>query len=182
MSVTDSYSDTEDTLDSSSSSDSIKERDLLARLKDWTLKKCEANDQLNQTLYKKKKYYGIKFEPLLEGSKSKILEDIQDTQALALSYMHQCTDEIHDELVKISIAQNTFRRYWQNLFFQYKNRAAIKLTNTNIEDLINADLTELQREIDIRKAYIEYLNEMKRQFNEVNWMIKNKIEFAKYFG
>lgn len=142
--------------------------------------KSEANDNLAIKLQERKNKWTQMSDTLINNVKSRDPEVIQETLALALSYMHIASDEIQNEMQSLAKIESIRRQVWR-LRFNHWGNDKFKITKGDRDRLIDADMTEILRELSIHESFVEYLRTTRDLFRDIQWAIKNKVEIAKYF-
>lgn len=112
------------------------------------------------------------FQKLKSNDKLEMLE----FQALSLSYHHMAKDEITKNLLKLTKVYSKKTKIQRERLLFYSTKFSLKTTKGEKDILIDADLSEDTRHIQMLEAYIDYLRDCRSLCDNMQWIIKNKIQ------
>lgn len=146
----------------------------------------ESNDKLEEFFSKERENWNDKCHPLFESINIKIDSNtssrIIDSQSLCLSYRQIVNDQISSFLSKRSKQESKLKKVKQDKFLFYATNFGVK---TNLSEkilLIEAHIAEDQRSIELIESHIEFLRQLNKNFESLNYSIKNLIELFNYLG
>ena len=150
-----------------------EEIDKLEKLK-------EINDKLSDFFQDKREDWNKKISPLFETLKIKVsLENSQkilECQALCLSYRQILNEQISVFLDKRSKQEVKLKKSKQDKFMYYATGFGVKTNLSEKNILIDADVAEDQRNIELIENYIEFLRQNNKNLESLQYTIKNIID------
>ncbi len=161
----------------------IYSEDELEKIK----KTKETNDKLEDLFSKKRDSWNKAVSPLFKSlsfdleqrSHSKILID---SQATALSYRQELSDQINLFLNKRSKESIKLKRIKQDKFIFYATGFGIKTNLGEKSLLIDAHLAENERTVELIDSYIEFLRDTVKGLENFGYSVKNIIALLNYLG
>lgn len=158
---------------------SQEELDKISRLK-------ETNDRLEDFFNNKREEWSKLITPLFEVLKfeitSKTSQQILDTQSLCLTYRQSLNEQISVFLDKRSKQDVKLKRIKQDKFIWYATSFGIKTNMGEKTLLIEAHVSEEQRNVELIENYIEFLRQTNKNLESLQFTIKNIIELFNYLG
>ena len=134
------------------------------------------NDKLEEYLFEKRKKWNEAIDPLLKKLRAKTQDEIIDTQALALSYRQQLSDEISTYLNKLSKEMISIKKAESDRFMFYATGFGLKTNTGERKILFDAELAELERNKEILETHIEFIRDCRNTCDQVGWALKNRIQ------
>jgi hypothetical protein len=158
---------------------SQEELDKISRLKD-------TNDRLEDFFNTKREEWSKLITPLFEVLKfeitAKTSQQILDTQSLCLTYRQSLNEQISVFLDKRSKQDVKLKRIKQDKFVWYATSFGIKTNMGEKTLLIEAHVSEEQRNVELIENYIEFLRQTNKNLESLQFTIKNIIELFNYLG
>jgi molybdopterin converting factor small subunit len=146
----------------------------------------EINDNLEEMFKKKREEWEETLEPLYSVLKfelnSETARKISDTQADCLIYRQEITKQISTFLDKRSKNDVKLKRLKQDKFIWYATSFGVKTNMGEKNMLIDAHLSQEQRNIEIIENYIEFLRQTNKNLESFQYTIKNLIELFNYLN
>lgn len=140
----------------------------------------ETNDRLEGFFDQKKSDWGSSVNPLFESLKLDInLENskrIMETQSYSLSFRQRINEEISSFLNKRSKQEVKLKKLRQEKFIFYAIGFQVKTNQGEKTILIDAHVAEEQRNIELIENYIEFLRQLNKNLESLQYTIKNIIE------
>lgn len=140
----------------------------------------ETNDKLEGFFNQKKENWGSSVDPLFESIKLEVnLENsrrIMETQSYSLSFRQRINEEISSFLNKRSKQEVKLKRLRQEKFIFYATGFPVKTNQGEKSILIDAHVAEEQRNIELIENYIEFLRQLNKNLESLQYTIKNIIE------
>lgn len=140
----------------------------------------ETNDKLEEFFNNKRSDWDNLLDPLFESLKLKInLETsnkIMETQSYSLSYRQNINSEISTFLNRRSKQEVKLKKLRQEKFIFYATGFTVKTSMGEKTILIDAHVSEEQRNIELIENYIEYLRGASKNLESLQYTLKNIIE------
>ncbi len=140
----------------------------------------DINDKLEESFTSKRDNWGSLVGPLFESLKLEInLETskrIMETQSYSLSYRQNINGEISTFLDKRSRQEVKLKKLRQEKFIFYATGFGVKTNMGEKSILIDAHVAEEQRNIEIVENYIEFLRQLNKNLESLQYTLKNIIE------
>jgi hypothetical protein len=140
----------------------------------------DINDKLEEYFTSKRDNWGSLVGPLFESLKLEInLETskrIMETQSYSLSYRQNINGEISTFLDKRSRQEVKLKKLRQEKFIFYATGFGVKTNMGEKSILIDAHVAEEQRNIEIVENYIEFLRQLNKNLESLQYTLKNIIE------
>lgn len=137
--------------------------------------------QLEEYFEAERKGWKDKMTPLYAALKGDH-KDLIDTQALQLSYRHMAMDEATKLLTRLSKEMVKKKGLERESFLYYATGFGLKTSNPEKTKLIDSDLAERTRIIELIQEHIEYLREMIKLLDQIGYAIKNRVSIFNYLG
>lgn len=147
----------------------------------------ETNEKLEVFFETKRKDWNQKIKPLFEalsldptnpGNSKKII----DFQSLALVYRQDINDQINLFLNKRSKESVKLKGLKQEKFVFYATGFGIKTNLGEKGILIDGNLGQNQRTMELIESYIQFLRDTVKNIESFGYSIKNMIELLTYLG
>jgi hypothetical protein len=146
----------------------------------------DTNDKLEDFFNGKREEWTNNITPLFEVIKNNFnLENsqkIMDVQSLALTYRQMINEQISFFLNKRSKEEVKIKKLKQDKFVFYATGFGLK---TNLGEkglLIDAHISENDRNIQLIENYIEFLRSSSKNLESLGYTIKNIIDLMNYLG
>jgi len=140
----------------------------------------EVNDKLEEYFTSKRDDWGTAVDPLFESLKLDInletSKKIMETQSYSLSYRQKINSEISTFLNKRSRQEVKLKKIKQEKFIFYATGYTIKTNMGEKTVLIDAHIAEEQRNIELIENYIEFLRQLNKNLESLQYTLKNIIE------
>lgn len=146
----------------------------------------ETNDRLEEFFKTKREEWNQNIEPLYSVLKIEITNEsskkILEAQAICLSIRQMLTEQISVFLDKRAKADVKLKTLRQEKFIWYATGFGVK---TNVGEktlLIDAHVSESQRNIELIENYIEFMRQCNKNLESFQYTIKNIIELLNYLS
>lgn len=140
----------------------------------------DTNDKLEEYFSTKRESWGEMVAPLFESLKLEVnletSKKIMETQSYSLSYRQNINNEISIFLDKRSRQEVKLKKLRQDKFIFYATGFAVKTNMGEKNILIDAHVSEEQRNIEIVENYIEFLRNLNKNLESLQYTLKNIIE------
>lgn len=140
----------------------------------------ETNDRLEEFFSQKIIEWDSLILPLFESLKLEInletSKKIMETQSYSLSYRQMINSEISSFLNRRSKQEVKLKKLRQEKFIFYATGFGVKTNLGEKTILIEAHVSEEQRNIEIIENYIEYLRQLNKNLESLQYTLKNIIE------
>jgi hypothetical protein len=158
---------------------SQEEIDRIARIRD-------TNDKLEDFFKSKRQEWKDLIEPLFLVLKielnSQTSKQIMDVQSTCLTYRQVLTEQISHFLDKRSRQDVKLKKVRQDKFIWYATSFGVKTNMGEKTLLIDAHVSEEQRNIELIENYIEFLRQSNKNLESLQFTIKNIIDLFNYLG
>jgi tRNA(Ser,Leu) C12 N-acetylase TAN1 len=146
----------------------------------------ETNDRLEEFFNSKRAEWSKNIDPLFEVLKFEInsqsSKKIMETQSLCLTYRQVINEQISSFLDRRSKQDVKLKRIKQDKFIWYATSFGIKTNMGEKTLLIEAHVSEEQRNVELIENYIEYLRQTNKNLESLQFTIKNIIDLFNYLG
>ncbi len=146
----------------------------------------ETNDKLEDFFKQKREEWTLKSTPLFESIKiemnSSTYTKIVDTQSTSLSYRQMINEQISSFLNKRSKQEVKIKKLKQDKFIYYAIGFTVKTNMGEKTLLIEAHVAEEQRNIQLIENHIEFLRQLNKNLESLQYTIKNIIDLFNYLG
>jgi hypothetical protein len=146
----------------------------------------ETNDRLEEFFNNKRAEWSKNIDPLFEVLKFEInsqsSKKIMETQSLCLTYRQVINEQISSFLDRRSKQDVKLKRIKQDKFIWYATSFGIKTNMGEKTLLIEAHVSEEQRNVELIENYIEYLRQTNKNLESLQFTIKNIIDLFNYLG
>jgi len=146
----------------------------------------ETNDKLEDFFNQKREEWTNNVNPLFDVIKNNFTlensQKIMEVQSLALTYRQMINEQISFFLNKRSKEEVKIKKLKQDKFIFYATGFGLK---TNLGEkglLIDAHISENDRNIQLIENYIEFLRSSSKNLESLGYTIKNIIELMNYLG
>lgn len=133
----------------------------------------EANEQLEQRLTKDRDDWKEKIKDLV--SRLKKMNELSECQVRMLSYRQILLDKVTDFKTTIYKRNATWDKYYKSQYREYSINYDIKLSNSEKNQFIKADLALLRTQIDMLQSHIDYYYECIKTLDNMAFAIRNRI-------
>ena len=156
-----------------------EELDRIAKIK-------ETNDKLEDFFNGKREEWNKNINPLFDTLKGsftlELSSKIIEVQSLALSYRQIISEQISFFLNKRSKEEVKIKKLKQDKFVFYATGFGLKTNLGEKALLIDAHISENDRNIQLIENYIEFLRSCSKNLESLGYTIKNIIELMNYLG
>lgn len=146
----------------------------------------ETNDKTEEFFNQKREKWNKNIEPLFQIMKTNFtLENSQkiiEIQSLALSYRQNINEEISYFLNKRSKEDVKLKTLKQEKFIFYATGVGLKTNMGEKNLLIDAHISENERNIQLIDTHIEFLRSTSKNLESLGFTIKNIIELMNYLS
>ncbi len=149
-------------------------------------KSKETNDRLEEYFKSKREEWNKNIDPLYSVLKIEInnesLKKILEAQSLCLSFRQILTEQISVFLDKRSKADVKLKSLKQEKFIWYATGFGVK---TNVGEktlLIDAHVSESQRNIELIENYIEFMRQCNKNLESFQYTMKNIVDLLNYLS
>jgi hypothetical protein len=146
----------------------------------------ETNDKLEEFFNEKREEWTRNVEPLFDVIKSNFtlesFSKVVDSQATSLSYRQRINEQISFFLNKRSKEEVKLKKVKQDKFMFYALGVGLKTSLGEKNTLIDAHISENERNIQLIENYIEFLRSTSKNLESLGYTIKNIIELMNYLG
>jgi D-mannonate dehydratase len=129
-------------------------------------------NDLEKFLEKQRSEWGDRIVELI--SKIREFENLAEAQVTMLSYRHMIIDQIAKINITLRKRESSYNIQYKNKFLEYFNYD-YKLNDKQKVNMVEADLSILDRQIGFLTAQIEYFKECIKTLDNVGWAIKNRL-------
>ena len=117
---------------------------------------------------------------ILDIFSSKDLERIcSELQSANLAFRSRSMERITSTMSRLSKETNQYKKSLGDRREYYLTNFGLKVSDTQTKEMLNRDLSEVQRSIDILETHIEYLRENIKWSDQIGYAVKNKIEIQR---
>jgi hypothetical protein len=154
---------------------------------DRVTKAKETNDKLEDFFNGKRSEWNKNIEPLFKVLSQDLtnpsnLKSIIETQAYALSHRQQLYEQINFFLNRRSRETSKNKKIRQDKFIFYATGMGLKTNMGEKAILIDGNLAENDRTIEIIDSYVDFLRDTVKNLESLSYSIKNMIELINYLG
>lgn len=147
----------------------------------------ETNDKLEDFFNDKRVDWNKMIEPLFailaaDLTNSANVKKILDTQSFSLTYRQQINDQINLFLNKRSKEFAKIKRLRQDKFIFYATGFGVKTNLGEKGILIDGNLAENERCLELIESYISYLRDTIKSIDSLGYSIKNMIDLLNYLS
>lgn len=150
----------------------------------------ETNDKLEEFFTEKRDEWNKTVEPLFKVLSQDLTnpsnaKSVLDAQSLALSHRQQIHEQINFFLNKRSKETSKIKKLRQDKFIFYaipSAQFALKTNNTEKAILIDGNLAENDRALELIESHIEFLRDTVKNLESLSYSVKNMIELMNYLG
>lgn len=147
----------------------------------------ETNDKLEDFFNDKRVDWNKMIEPLFailaaDLTNSANVKKILDTQSFSLTYRQQINDQINLFLNKRSKESAKIKRLRQDKFIFYATGFGVKTNLGEKGILIDGNLAENERCLELIESYISYLRDTIKSIDSLGYSIKNMIDLLNYLS
>jgi tRNA(Ser,Leu) C12 N-acetylase TAN1 len=146
----------------------------------------ETNDKLEEFFNDKREEWTKAVDPLFDVIKSNFtlesFSKVVDSQATSLSYRQKINEQISFFLNKRSKEEVKLKKVKQDKFMFYALGVGLKTSLGEKNTLIDAHISENERNIQLIENYIEFLRSTSKNLESLGYTIKNIIELMNYLG
>lgn len=129
-------------------------------------------NDLDKFLEKQRSEWGDRIVELI--SKIREFENLAEVQVTMLSYRHMIIDQIAKINITLKKRESSYNIQYKNKFLEYFNYD-YKLNDKQKVNMVEADLSVLDRQIGFLTVQIEYFKECIKTLDNVGWAIKNRL-------
>ena len=143
--------------------------------KSWIENIKKLNDTFDEFLKTDREEWNKNLEPLFQKITHKSADELMELQALALSRRQMLVEKIATYMNKLSKETISFKQAEADRFLFYMTGFGIKTNTGEKKILFDAELAELERNMQLLQTHIEFLRDCKLSCDNVGWAIKNRI-------
>lgn len=139
----------------------------------------EKNQRLEEFFNQKRETWTKNLMPLFAQLKEPP-QAIYEMQAEALSYRHAVNEEMAYFMQKLTRETSSMKQAKRDRFIYYATGFQLK-TNTGEKNvLVDGDLAEVDRTIELMQLHIEFLRECIKTIDNIGYAIKNRVMLMEY--
>lgn len=148
----------------------------------------EKNQKMEEFFSEERNKWNDKVSPLFEKlrenlSDASLVREVVYSQAEALSYRQIMNDQINVYLNMRSKKEAAVKKMKAEKFMYYSTNFHLSMKSLNEKlTLIDANLAEYERAIEIIEEHITFLRDSVKNLESYSYSIKNIIEFLNYLG
>ena len=138
-------------------------------------------ESVQQKMVREQKEWSV----TLTNVKKRLYDDVKvmvEVEAESISQIQILTESITSYSLRVAKSMAMIKRLEKDRFEHYALGYKIKTTSGEKTKLIDADLSSNQHFINIYEIHIEFLRETKKNFDNIRWAVKNKIELYNQLG
>jgi len=143
--------------------------------------KKEMINGIEERIIKRRAFWRNKVAELSKRLKGDVKEII-DLQADVINYRQELVEEMTDFSFDIYKDLPTMKQLHKERFEFYSIKYQVKTNVGERTKLIEADLRFMQAKIDLYEAYISYLKDTIKNFDDFHYSIKNKVAILNILG
>ena len=129
-------------------------------------------NDLEKFLEKQRSEWGDRIVDLI--AKIRDFDNLAEAQVTMLSYRHMIIDQIAKININLKKRQSSYNIQYKNKFLEYFNYD-YKLNDKQKVNMVEADLSILDKQIGFLTTQIEYFKECIKTLDNVGWAIKNRL-------
>ena len=129
-------------------------------------------NDLERFLEKQRSEWGDRIVDLI--AKIRDFDNLAEAQVTMLSYRHMIIDQIAKININLKKRQSSYNIQYKNKFLEYFNYD-YKLNDKQKVNMVEADLSILDKQIGFLTTQIEYFKECIKTLDNVGWAIKNRL-------
>ena len=129
-------------------------------------------NDLEKFLEKQRSEWGDRIVDLI--SKIRDFDNLSEAQVTMLSYRHMIIDQIAKININLKKRESSYNIQYKNKFLEYFNYD-YKLNDKQKVNMVEADLSILDKQIGFLTSQIEYFKECIKTLDNVGWAIKNRL-------
>ena len=142
----------------------------------------EATKTLENKLNNETKIWNSRMEQVTKGLRGDIKKLIE-VQAEVISFNQIVIDEIRTYTLMLYRSSINLKELTKQRFEFYSTKYQINVKNeTTKKGLIEADIARIQYKSDLLEIHISFLRDTSKDFDNMNYAIKNRIELANIYG
>lgn len=147
----------------------------------------EKNDKLEEFFTEKRTEWNNSIDPLfkaliLDLNQSANMKVLLDAQASALSYRQNINEQITYFLSRRSRETSNLKKLRQDKFLFYAVGFELKTNNAEKAILIDGNLNQNDRSIELIDSHIDYLRSTSKTLESFQYSIKSMIDLYNYLG
>jgi hypothetical protein len=139
-------------------------------------------DELIKKIQTSEKVWSNKVRELNNKAKAIKLIDIGNINADAISNRQLVVDEKSIYGAKVWRERQHIKKLEKSRFEFYATSYQIKTSGAEKLRLINSDLADRQYIVDLYDEHVQFLLEVARHFDAINFMVKNRIQATTIMG
>lgn len=143
--------------------------------KNWIDNVKKLNDTFDEFLKNDREEWNKILEPLFQRVTHKSPDDLMELQALGLSRRQMLVEKIATYMNKLAKETISLKQAEADRFLFYMTGFGIKTNTGEKKILFDAELAELERNIQLIQTHIEFLRDCKLSCDNINWAVKNRI-------
>ena len=142
----------------------------------------EYNNTMDNFFDEQRKNMNIQLQNLYIVLGSKDYKTFMDLQSKALALRQTIVESISYYMQKLSKANSNYRKMYADRIDYYAVGHGLKLTDGTRTKMIDRDLSERNRNVELFQTHIEYLRECKNSCDQIGYAVKNLISLVSYMG
>ena len=140
-----------------------------------TTQQSSEQDKLNDLdrfLEKQRSEWGDRIMEVIDMIRH--IDKLTEAQVTMLSYRHMVIDQIARINITLKKRESAYNIQYKNKFIEYYNYD-YKLNDKQKVNMVEADLTSLNKQIGFLSTQIEFFKECIKTLDNVGWAIKNRL-------
>lgn len=144
---------------------------------------CEEHNNKMEVLFDNQRHkIGEELTPLFAILGSKNYKDFIELQASSLALRQTIQEQIIYYMQKLSKANANFKVANGNRQEYYSTGYGLKITDGLKNKLVDRDLSERERTIELFQSHIEYLRECRYSCDQIQFAVKNMVGLVSYIS
>jgi hypothetical protein len=140
----------------------------------------QKNQRLDEWLEKQRVEYGEKIKPLLTTLGLKDLLGTIQLQSDALNLRQEVCEDIARFMVKYSAQKMAVRKATADRMEFYMTGFGVKTSVAERVQMIDRDLRENQRGLELIETHMEYLRDLRSTCDNIGYAMKNRVSMLGY--
>lgn len=142
----------------------------------------DSTKQLERELNNDTKIWNDRVKKVTDALKGDIKKLIE-VQAEVISLNQIVSDEIRTHTLQLYKSNVNIKELMKQRYEFYSTKYQINIKNdTTKKGLVEADLARIQYRSDLLEIHISFLRDTSKDFESLNYAIKNRIELANIYG
>lgn len=159
--------------------DTSADRDYILKYND---SKSKTNDDIQKVFDTERKDYSGKIKPLFDMVDASNLPQMPILNSKVLALRQELQDSITRYLNRLSKENVKYKRSVADRLEYYMHGFGMKTASSEKTKMVDRDLAENKRGIELLQTHIEHLRDYKFACDQIQFAIKNIVALANYLG